>query len=58
MLTRDAELGEHRTPYEIPWCYWVMRFDFKEHHRRYYEGRGHSPSAALSMAMIMASLTM
>jgi hypothetical protein len=32
-------MGEHQLRDSIPWWYWTMRFDFRQHYRWRYEER-------------------
>jgi hypothetical protein len=49
-------MGEHKTPYIVPWFYWVMRFNFEAHYLDFYARRGHKPRMALRLAALAASL--
>jgi hypothetical protein len=48
-------MGDHHTPYVVPWWYWVMRFDFEAYYRERFARRGHKPSVALRLAMAVAA---
>lgn len=47
-------MGEHKTPYKIPWWYWTIRFDFEAHYREMYRKSGRSRQMSAWLGMIMA----